>query len=104
MNPRVINGIIEETDAIIAGLEAIKNRLRTWTPTNDSDEVIGRTEVSKLLGISYKHVGILTKQGILKNYGTDRISIYLRSKCLQALQDNAIWKCRKPGTKKPRTS
>lgn len=101
MSPLIINQVIEETDKAIVWLEKVKYRLRVWAPENDPDEILTRIKAAEFLGVSYRAVGNLTKSGILKGHYELSQVIYFRSELLQALRDNATWKQKTPGHKKP---
>lgn len=104
MSPLIINRVVKEVDAVIAGLEALKFRFRVWTPENDPGEYLTRLKAAEFLGISYRAVGTLTKSEILKGHYELSQVIYCRSELLQALRDSATWKQKAPGTKKPQAS
>ena len=92
--------MLNDVSTITSEMQYIKDRLLTWTPEKDGDQIMGSAETAELLGISYKKVGILTKQGILKNRGYDKHeAIFNRSELLQVLRDNSVWKQPKPAQK-----
>jgi hypothetical protein len=101
MNRHEISAILEEANKSIAWIEKVKRSVRLWGP-EDKNEITGRRDASIYLGVSYKSVGILTSQGILKSYGEGRSKLYFKRDLQQALRDHAVWQPLAPKHKKPR--